>query len=356
MPKNSRPCRVSRLRVLLACALVCAGGVPAAGFTDGDANTIMNAYNNAFYTVSGGRGYFKKFKSGGTNGFWGDAEIIEAVVDAYDRSGNPVYRNMISELLNGFTARHGSSWSWNTFNDDIMWACIAYLRGYDRTGNVGFRNIAKANFDMAFARGWDLSAGGFWWTTARTSKNSCVMGPGSIAANRLYRALGDSSYQSKAILINDYQRRHCFNEANGQVYDSTTNQTPTTYNQGTFINACHSRGSTGGATKAADYLMTMGGTIINGHHIMSQYATGGDGSGFNGIAMRWVAKFMKDMGYQGRYLGWLQTNAQQAWNVRRRADNLSWCIWGSPLPNGTQVGSWDTVNSVVALQVVPPTQ
>jgi predicted alpha-1,6-mannanase (GH76 family) len=358
MLKTSRQHRVSFASMLLLCVAIGIAGspTPASAFTSSDATTLMNAFNNAFYTVSGGRGYYKKFKSGGNNGFWGEAEIIEAVEDAYDRTGSGIYRNMITELLNGFTARHGTSWSWNGFNDDIMWAVIAYARGYQRTGNVTFRNIAKANFDMVFARAWDPGVGGLWWTTGKTSKNSCVMGPGTIAANLLSVTLGDSNYQAKAIQINNWQRANCYNEATGQVYDSVTNQTPTTYNQGTFINACYVRGSTGAARKAADYLMTMGGTIINGHHIMSQYATGGDGSGFNGIAIRWASKLMKDMGLQSTYLGWLQTNAQQAWNVRRPSDNLSWCLWGSPLQNGTQVGSWDTVNSVIALQVVPPTQ
>jgi predicted alpha-1,6-mannanase (GH76 family) len=355
MLKSSPQRLVSRPFVFLVLAVVWVGSPrPASAFTAADATALMNSFNNAFYTVSGGLGYYKKFKSGSVNGFWQEAEIIEAVEDTFDRTGSTIYRNMISELLDGFTARHGTSWSANSFNDDIMWACIAYLRGYERTGDTTFRTIARANFDMAFARGWDTSVGGFWWTTAKTSKTSAVMGPASIAAHLLHVTSGDDEYRMKAITINDWQRANCFNEDNGQVYDSPSNHTPTTYNQGTFINASYNRGSTGAATKAADYLQTMGGTIVDGHHIMPQYATGGDGSGFNGIAIRWVSKFMKDMGLQSRYLGWLQTNAQQAWNVRRLSDGLSWCKWGSPLQNGVQVGSWDTVNSVVALQVVPP--
>ena len=328
--------------------------VPAAAFTSTDANTLMNAFNTAFYVANGGNGYVKKNKSGGDTGFWTQAEIIEGVIDASER--NSTYNSMVSSLLNGFASQRGTSWSGNSFNDDIMWACIANLRGYQRTGNTTYRSRAKSNFDMCYARAWDTSAGGLWWTTSKTSKNSCVMGPGSIAAYLLYQTLGDSGYLTKAIAINDWQRAHCYNESNGQVYDSTGSQTPTTYNQGTFIRACQLRGSTGGAQKACDYLMTMGGTIINGYHIMSQYATGGDGSGFNGIAVRWAARLMKDLGLQSKYQGWLQTNAQQAWNVRRTSDNLSWCLWGSTLQNGTVVGSWDCINSVIALQVVPPTQ
>jgi hypothetical protein len=179
-----------------------------------------------------------------------------------------------------------------------------------------------------------------------------------MAAYKLYETLGDASYRTKAIAINDWQRANCFNEANGQVYDSPSNHVPTTYNQGTFINACYNRGSTGGATKACDYLMTMGSTspTSNGFRLMPQYGIGGNNSGFNGIAIRWATKFMKDMGYQSRYLGWLQANAQAAWDVRRVSDGLSWCQWHQVLQNGTYVGSWDCSSSVSALQVVPPNQ
>ena len=64
-------------------------------------------------------------------------------------------------LLNGFSARHGTNWSGNTFNDDIMWACMAYIRGYQRTGNTSYRSIAKANFTALWSNptdpGWGVA-------------------------------------------------------------------------------------------------------------------------------------------------------------------------------------------------------
>ena len=355
--KLTNPAGVRTLNSSHKLALVLTGVLLAAhqatAFSDTDANTLMNALNSGYYTTSGGA-HFNNTKSGGDSGFWQQAEMIEMVIDAAAR--NSSYTSQVTALINGFDSIRGTSWSGNTFNDDIMWACIAHLRAYNLTGNTAFRTTAKANFDMAYARSYDTVNGGFFWTSANNSKNSAVNGPAAIVAYRLYQTLGDSSYLTKAQNITTWQRANLFNETNGQVYDSTTSQTPTTYNQGTFINACYNIGWTGGATKACNYLMTMGGTIINGYHIMSQYAINENNSGFNGIACRWASSYMKSMGMQSTYLGWLQTNAQQAWTVRRTSDNLSWDLWGSQTTNGVALYSWTCSSSVTAVQVVPPTQ
>jgi hypothetical protein len=99
----------------LACAvLIVNGGTTASAFTGGDANTLMNAYNGAFYQVfASGKGRYKAYKSGGDTGFWQQAEEIEALESAYQRTNNGIYRNMISELLNGFSNDRGTNWSGN---------------------------------------------------------------------------------------------------------------------------------------------------------------------------------------------------------------------------------------------------
>src|ERR1041385_1548871 len=74
--------------------------------------------------------------------------------------------------------------------------------------------------------------------------------------------------------------------------------------------------------------------------------TRGDAGGFDGIGIRWIARYMKDHGLQSSYLSWLQANANAAWN-RRRTDNLSWSRWNEQTPVGTQT-SFDLSSSVVA--------
>ncbi len=265
---------------------------------------------------------------------------------------------MIVSLLNSFAGIRGADWSSNIFNDDIMWATIAFARGYQITGDATFLSIAETNYAIAFNRGWDPVAGGLFWTTAKTSKNACVEGPGSIAAHLLYEITGKASYRQQSAAIFNFLEAQLWNATTGKVYDNLSSHVATTYNQGTFIRVAELNGNFAAANLAAKYLMSMGSTTptSHGYNIMPNYETANNNSGFNSIAIRWVARFMKDKGLQSTYLGWLQANAQAAWNVIRISDDLSWQDWHDVLPGGTLVGSWDCVSSVAALQDVPPPQ
>lgn len=325
----------------------------AFGFWPGDATTIFNSYNNAFY-VGGSNAYYKNDTTGGRSGFWSQAEEIEMVEDSYARTGLSGTRDIVTALCNGFLTQNGTDWTWNTFNDDIAWAVIAFSRAYQITGNTTFRDRAKANYDAMYARAFDSNlGGGLWWTTGKTSKNACINGPGSIGAYLIYQIYGDSAYLTKAQNIYNWERATLFNASTGQVYDNISSggviQTWVfTYNQGTFIGAANYLGNTSDATLAAN--CTKNTLCTDG--ILPDAGENGDGGGFNGIFLRWMVKFMNDRALQGTYLAWLQQNANAAWNVRRTSDNLSWCNWRSLTPTGTRY-SFGCVNSVIALQVIP---
>lgn len=334
---------------------------PSAGaFTDADATLLFNKFNEAFYSGSG-NAYYKSNKSGGDTGFWQQAEMIEMVCDRYNKAPSQGVKDMISALCSGFVGIRGNNWGYNGFNDDLCWASIVFSRAYQKTGNTQFRDIAKTNFDIMYARAWNTSflGGGLWWLYPNNnSKNSCVEGPGSIAAYWIYQNTGDSSYLTKAQNILGWERGNLFNETTGAVWDSVNtsmiySKVALTYNQGTFIEACNNLGQTGGATKACDYMKNTLGTVVGAHRIMPNYGLNNNNSGFNGIGIRYAAQYMIDRGLQAQYLGWLQANAQGAWDQRRTADLLSWQNWREPLLNGTGAGSWSCVSSVAALQVVP---
>jgi hypothetical protein len=79
---------------------------------------------------------------------------------------------------------------------------------------------------------------------------------------------------------------------------------------------------------------------------------GGDVSGFNGIFVRWMARFANDQHLWPEFHPWLLDNADAAWRVRR-SDNLSWHRWRTSTPDQV-LNSWSCSDSVVILQVVPP--
>lgn len=328
-------------------------------YTSHDAGTVFSAYNSNFYYQNGTNAYFKDTQTGNIAYFWGQAEMIECVIDAYEWNSNSAAKIMITNLLNGFIANNGSSWTYDVYNDDILWAVLAFARGGQDTGQTNFCNIAKANFDAVYARGWDTNLGGglYWRDSDRASKNACVNGPGACAACLLYQIFGDASYLAKATNIYNWERSVLFNTNTGAIYDNIgTNGVistwSSTYNQGTFLGAANFLGLTNDAALTADYTMmnmTTGG-------ILPEYGIAGNNSGFNAIFLRWMTRYMRAQNLQNLYASWLQTNATAAWSERRAPDNLSWCQWLQPSPSGTNFYSWDCISSFSALQAATPTQ
>ena len=63
---------------LLAGLLVISSSSSASAYTAANADTIVDAWNTAFYSTSGGA-HYKDRKSGGDTGWWQQAESIEAL-------------------------------------------------------------------------------------------------------------------------------------------------------------------------------------------------------------------------------------------------------------------------------------
>jgi hypothetical protein len=346
------------LRRLLLLFLLMAD-LPALAYSTNDVDTIFSAYNSAFYVQNGTNGFYKNSQTDGSAAyFWGQAESIECAIDTYEWNSNATARIMITNLLNGFLSDNGANWTWDGYNDDILWAVMAFARGGADTGMTNYCNLAKANFDAVYARAWSTNLGGglFWQYPENASKNACVNGPGADAAYLLYQIYGDANYLDKATNIYYWERSVLFNAGSGAIYDNiatngVVSSWSSTYNQGTFIGAADFLGQTNDAALAANYTMmdlTSGG-------LLPQYGIAGNNSGFNAIFLRWMARYMKNRNLQSTYEPWLQLNAAAAWNGRR-ADQLSWCQWPQPTPAGTNFYSWDCISSFEALQAANPTQ
>jgi hypothetical protein len=328
-----------------------------------DADTLMEAFNRVFYVRTNGVGYFRaSTKSNKPADFWKLAEEIEMVIDAWDRSRNPAYSNQVVELIEGFDRLHGSDWTKNEFNDDVMWICIANLRGYQVTANAKWRDHARASFDAVYARAWDtnFAGGGLFWKTENRSKNTCVNAPAAIAACLLWKSCEEVKYRDKANEIIDWNKK-VLSDGHGWIYDSIrtngrVSQVSFSYNQGTFIGACNFLGRTNDAAEVMDYAMHKQGIAVKEFQILPPYRISTDSAGFHGIFLRWAARYMRDQRLESAYLPWLQANALSAWSVRRPSDNLSWCDWVQKTPTNTAVElpSWACSASVAALQVLPP--
>lgn len=353
----TRKALLNRLQFLILLILF---PISSRAWTAGDANTAFSAFNSVFYYQSGTNGWFKNNQSGGVSYFWTQAEEIECVIDAYEWSSNATYQAQITNLLNGFIANNGTVWtSYTPYNDDVMWAVLAFARGGVDTGKTNYCNLAKANFDACYARAYDTNLGGglYWLYPNNASKNAAVNGPAAIAAYLLYQIYNDTNYLAKSTNIYAWERAVLFNTNNGVIADNIgTNGVvyggATTYNQGTFLGAANFLGLTNDAELAANQAMAS----MTTSEILPQYGIANNNSGFNAIFFRWLTRFMKSRNLQNFYEAWLQTNAVAAWNVRRPWDNLSWCQWLQPTPASTNFYSWDCISSFEILQAADPAQ
>ena len=324
-------------------------------FTAADADTLFAAHAKAFYRVEDGRAWFLESTEGGKASFWMRAELMEMVLDACERAKKPEQLEMFTNLFRGFVADHGANWSRNPFNDDIMWMVIACTRAHLLTRNADFLKAAKMNFDLCYERAAspDLG-GGLWWKTDNRSKNACVNGPGAIAAFLLGKATGDAAYTAKAKELFLWERSHLFDAMTGRVFDNLNvsgrvSRRAFTYNQGTFVGAAHLLSYSDDARRAATF--TMNELCRDGY--LPPSGEKGDGGGFNGIAVRWIARFMNEHNEQALFEPWLQKNADAAWEARRTSDNLCWPRWPRPTPADKRY-SWGCSSAVVLLQVVRP--
>lgn len=354
--KNSAPravdIRLSLVRVLML-AIALAGSADARGrtFTATEAAAVFKAHLDAFYYTNAAGSFFRDTNGGTKSDFWKAAEQMEMVLDVYERSRQPFALTVFSNAYTGFVSQHGDTWQKNPFNDDIMWMVIACARAHQFTGNPEFREAARRNFDLCFARAWSTNlGGGLWWKTANRSKNACVNGPAAIAAFLLYQIYGDTNYLAKSRAAYDWERKILFEAATGRVYDNINatgriGRIAFTYNQGTFIGAANFLGETNDARLAAEY--TRDHLCRDG--LLPDYNQDGDAAGFNGIFLRWLGCFLRERGLQTQYRDWLQANAEAAWQGRRASDGLAWSRWHEPTPEG-KLYSWACSSSVVLFQ------
>jgi predicted alpha-1,6-mannanase (GH76 family) len=342
-----------------------AGSAGTSGAAGSAADLAYDAYTKVFYTVTNGKGFYLN-NSGDSkaDGWWGQAELIEMAIDAYERKKSDAYKTLMTELVYGFVDKQGADWSYNKFNDDIAWMVIASARAHLLTKNADFLGYAKSNWDKMYARAWDttFTGGGLWWNTDNQSKNACINGPAAIGAFLLYKATGDAAYLTKAKALYAWDRAQLFDAATGAVYDNvaksgTVTKWTFTYNSGTFIGiANYLHGETGQASyfddakSATDFFKK---SLCDADGLVKENAISGDGSSFKPIGFRWVAKFVAENDLGATYYPWLQYNANRAWANRRAGDNISWNDWTKPTPHMILDGT-GAAATVQILQVVPP--
>lgn len=306
---------------------------------------MMNAYLKQFIQVHGND--YLSFGNGG----WGECEMMEVILDAYEETGQDIYKKMFEKMYAYFKqgvgedwtggGRNGYAWYGYDFNDDVAWMLITAARAGCLFNDESYSRSAKYNFDLIYKRAYVPNVGLLRWAQyagvgddGSFSINSCINGPMEVAACYIGKGLNDESYFEKARNLYAQHRVRLADMNTGKVIDcfrvnrdcipnGETNQWSSTYNQGTMMGAAvllydHYKDEQykEDAKKIMEYTKQ---NLCNGYGVISVCQTvKGDLCGFKGILMRYVRRLVLDCGAT-EYLSWMKTNAWQAYNNRNAA-------------------------------------
>lgn len=306
--------------------------------------------------------YYKQASTGyvlGSAGFWGIAEMMEILLDAYETTGHGKYKDMFNNVYDNFYATQGDgngNWMSNEYNDDIAWIVLACTRAYLMFGTQKYLTIAKSHYDQMYARAYLSSIGLLRWKENNgDGTTSCVNGPAEIAACYLAVATGDNSYYTKAKNLYANQRILLYESDKGKVWDNPGSNWSSTYNQGTYLGAAVMLYNYYGdamyledAKKIAQFTKD---NLCNNEGVINVETGGSDLPGFKGILMRYLRRFIVDL-RQPDYIPWLKTNAKVAYN-NRNSEGIIWTAWANKSAEGTDYDVFGASTAVSLLANCP---
>jgi len=328
-------------------------------------DTALNAYNNAFLVTQGSSVYYKaSLKATEKDYFWQQALDIQMVEDVYRVHRLDDYKTLIENLLNTFLAQNAgkaglTDWDWNDYNDDLLWAGLAFVRGYQITGKKLFLNQAKYAFDRLYKRGWDDElGGGIWWDVKKSNKSGLSNNPAVILACYLYQFTGDDSYLTKAKDIYSWIIKTLYDKETGAVHENIAPSGQLSgginvYNIGAFVGGAnflsdltHDPTYLSDAERSINY-------VVQHNVIMARNQRDGT----------WQSEFARALGeflrsnpsYWSTYYSWMKKNADAAWGARRTDLNLIWNDWMNPTALDDTKAN-ECVSAIVMLAITPDSQ
>ena len=315
-----------------------------------NANAAYDGFVGAFVVRSGGNTFITNgLVDRSTAYMWGQGFMITALEDAYDRTKSGDRKQLVSDLLNTFITNNGTDWSWDSWNDDVAWAIIPFIRGYQITANPVFLNIAAQNWKMAWTRGWDnVTGGGIWENQDKLSKAALSNDPSIIAGCFLYESTGDTSYLNKCKLIYGWVRNSLFNDTTGVVNEALTTTgmlqpSDNAYNCGSFINAATSLYKLTNNKQYYDDAILAADHIVTKFGVMNEEADG---------CVRAIAKLASENNLGAKYNPWLVRQCIASWNNRRTDYNITNNDWRDPTPAGEQY-AMQCISAVTVQSVTP---
>ncbi len=178
-----------------------------------------------------------------STGWWNAADVLNAVIQYTQRTGDQTYRGIIETTFTAAQNRYPRFI--NDQYDDNGWWALTWVAAHDLTNDARYLDTARAIF-AANTAGWDGECrGGLWWNVARRYKNAIPNELFLTLAARLHqRTAGDGgpgSYLSWALREWEWFAASGLIDASGLVNDGLTpacannGGTTWTYNQGVVL-------------------------------------------------------------------------------------------------------------------------
>ena len=281
-------------------------------------NAAFDALNNALLVSNGNQRYYKESLTvGDKDYFWRQALAIQAAEDVYESTRSPATRDLIARLLDTFLQQNRGNgglydWNWNEFNDDLLWAGLAFARGYQITGNRTYLTQAQYAFNRVYGRGWDGAlGGGIWWSIKKEDKNALSNSPAVILGVLIYESTNDRAYLDKAQAIYDWVWRTLLDRSTGGVHETITaagklDAGQTVYSAGAFVGAAQAIYRNTGRQSVFDDAKRTTDWVIRARTVNGLLTDGRRDGTWQSEFARGMGEFVRENNLWGQYYDWMK--------------------------------------------------
>ncbi|AIQ68917.1 glycoside hydrolase family 76 protein [Paenibacillus graminis] len=177
--------------------------------------------------------------------YWWHAHVLDVLVDAYERTGDPAIVVQIREYSSCLRANNGGTFLHNYY-DDMEWTALALLRAYQATGEEEYKTaVLELWADIQTAWNDHFGGGMAWKKDQLDYKNTPANAPAAILAARLYGLRRNPEDLEWAVRIYEWNQTHLVDPDTGRVWDGINRlgdgridyDWEFTYCQGVFLGA-----------------------------------------------------------------------------------------------------------------------